>query len=72
MHSESALKQTWDEAAADPDLVADLGYTDSDVTMLQADADGRIMVLPGDDEFLQDPEFLVCDEEALIDVVERR
>jgi hypothetical protein len=52
--------EAWDEAGADPDPAADLGYEHVPLAVTPA-GDGRYVVVPAEEDHRTDTEFLIVE-----------
>lgn len=57
-----SVQEAWEDAADDPDPNRDLGYDLQPLTVFNVDEGGRKYVfLPGDEDHLEDEEFVVAE-----------
>lgn len=70
----SSLGEVWDAAESDPDSHADLDYELGPLTVIELEdrIGGKYMVLPGDEENLENEEFMVVGPGSLCQLDECR
>jgi len=57
------ISEAWEEAASDPDTHSDLEYELEPLTVIKLDEShgGKYMILPGEEDHIQNEEFVVAD-----------
>lgn len=64
--------EEWKDVPRDPDLEADLGYDLSRLDVLQSGGSTRYMILPHDEEMIEEEMYIVIDECAVYDAADWR
>lgn len=55
----------WDRVPDEPDLKRDLGYEMADLTVVRSPTESHVVVLPEDQDRLEDEAFIVADVDSL-------
>lgn len=66
-------RSAWERVPTDPDPEEDLGYSAEPLLAIDApERGGQRIFLPAEDEQLLDDEFIVADEDSVVELDDRR